>query len=134
MRIERLGQSGGHCDCCGNESRRVWGLVYEDEVATAAYWMHWTVGRLSDHGANLDLVIGPWGDNALADQRVAVSLRHRELSGEAPALMVIDAAGRPSAALAGNALMRADVVGTPLAETVFGLVDAIYQQDGRFFA
>jgi hypothetical protein len=49
--------------------------------------------------------------------------------------MVIDAAERPPAKgeLARSALARTDIVGTPLAAQVFALVDAIYEQDGRFF-
>ena len=135
MRVEQLGESGGHCECCGNESRCVWGMVHDGEAAVAAYWMHWTVGHLFDPGANLDLVVGRWGKAASADQRVAVSLVHREAPGEDPALMVIDAASRPAAqsALAGRSLARSEVVGTPLAEMVFDLVDVIYEQDGRFF-
>jgi hypothetical protein len=54
--------------------------------------------------------------------------------GEDTALMVIDASERPDrSSLAGAALARADVTGKPLAQTVFGLVDVIYEQDDRFF-
>lgn len=132
MRIEPLGQSSGRCDCCGNESQSVWGLVHDGGETVAAYWMHWTLGHLWDLGANLDLLIGRWGD---ADERVAVSLRHRESPTDGPEVMVIDAGARPiaSSSLASAALARADVVGTPFAQTVFGLVDIIYEQDSRFF-
>jgi hypothetical protein len=110
-------------------------MVYDGEPAVAAYWMHWTVGHLSDPGANLDLVFGRWGEAVSADQRVVVSLVHREAPGADPAIMVIDAASRPAAqsTLAGRSLARSEVIGTPLAERVFDLVDAIYEQDGRFF-
>ena len=133
--IETIGESGGHCDCCGNESRCVWGMAYQGETALAAYWMHWTVGHLSEPGANLDLVIGRWGDAATSDDRVLVSLLHRQQPGGGPALMVIDAADRAAAKgeLARTACARAEVVGTPLAAQVFAIVDAIYEQDGRFF-
>ena len=49
--------------------------------------------------------------------------------------MVIDATVRPISRedLAGSALAREDVIGTPLAAQVFSLTDAIYEQDGRFF-
>jgi hypothetical protein len=49
--------------------------------------------------------------------------------------MVIDAQGRPAATgnLAATGLRREDVIGTPLAQQVFSLTDAIYEQDGRFF-
>ena len=133
--IEQMGENSGHCDCCGRESRSVWGMVRDGDAALAAYWMTWTAGHLSEQGANLDLVIGRWGEDASADDRVIVSLLHRQQPDGSPALMVIDAGDRPAAkgGLAGTALARVDVVGTPLAAQVFALVDAIYEQDGRFF-
>ena len=135
FRVEPMGESSGHCDCCGNESRWVWGMVYSDDVASAAYWMHWTVGHLAEPGANLDLVLGRWGDSATADDRVAIALVHRQQPDGSPALMVVDAMARPisNEGLAGSALAREDVIGTPLAAQVFSLTDAIYEQDGRFF-
>jgi hypothetical protein len=135
LTLEKLGETGGHCDCCGRRSRRVWGLLHRDDRTVAAYWMHWTVGHLDDPGANLDLVIGRWGDDATADDRFAVSLVHREQADGTSALMVIDAGGRLSSgeALASTALRRDEVIGTPLAAQVFAFTDAIYEQDGRFF-
>jgi hypothetical protein len=35
--------------------------------------------------------------------------------------------------IAATFLRRPEVIGTPIAEQVFDLVDAIYLQDGRFF-
>ena len=133
--VETMGESGGHCDCCGNDSRSVWGMVHQGEPTVAAYWLHWTVGHLREPGANLDLVIGRWGDDTTADDRFGVALIHREQSDGAPSLMVIDAADRPigDGDLATTALARVEVIGTPIAEQVFALVDAIYEQDGRFF-
>lgn len=133
--VERLGESGGRCDCCGNESRSVWGMVHQGEPTVAAYWLHWTEGHINNPGANLDLVIGRWGDDTTADDRASVSLIHRELPDGKPSLMVINAADRLSeqGSLAGTALAREDVIGTPLAQQVFAIVDAIYEQDGRFF-
>src|SRR3954451_16089112 len=131
--VEKTGESSGHCDCCGNESRCVWGMVHGGDSAIAAYWMNWAVGHLGEPGANLDLVLGRWGDEASGEDRVAISLIHRQQPDGTPALMVIDAAERPvgNSELAVTALARADVVGTPLAAQVFALVDAIYEQDAR---
>ena len=133
--VERMGESSGHCDCCGNESRCVWGMVHDGDNTLAAYWMNWTIGHLSDPGANLDLILGRWGEEVSADDRVLVSLLHREQADGNPALMIIDAAERAGdkGELAGTVLDRADVIGAPLAAQVFALVDAIYEQDGRFF-
>lgn len=135
FQIEQMGEAGGHCECCGNESRRVWGMVHDGNATLAAYWMTWTVAHLTETGANLDLIIGRWGDYTCADDRVLVSMVHREQPDGTPALMVINAGDRPAAKgeLAHTALNRTDVIGTPLAVQVFALVDAIYEQDDRFF-
>ena len=133
--IERLDENHGFCDCCGHESRSVAGLVYEQGGACVAYWMHWTAKHLSDTGANLDLVLGSWGDGTSAEDRYAVSLVHFQQEDGSPALMVIDAQDRPAANgnLAASGLRRDEVIGTSLAEQIFALTDAIYEQDGRFF-
>jgi len=134
--VEATGESSGKCDCCGNESRSVWGFVHEVAGPTvAAYFMHWAAGHLNDEGANLDLVIGPWGDGTTSKERCGVSLLHRDQEHGSPSLMVIDAAGRPigDGTLAATTLGRSDVIGTPLAPQVFSIVDAIYEQDNRFF-
>ena len=92
--IERLDESHGHCDCCGQTSRSVWGLVYAEGDAYAAYWMHWTEGHLADSGANLDLVIGTWGKGTGPEDRVAIAHVHRQQPDGTPALIVIDAQDR----------------------------------------
>jgi hypothetical protein len=133
--VEKLNESSGHCECCGHESRCVWGFVHQDDATVAAYWMRWTVDHLTDHGAHLDLVVGPWGEGASADQRAVISLEHRQQPDGSPALMVIDAKDSPAAKsdLAAAGLSRAEVIGTPLATQVFAMVDAIYLQDDRLF-
>ena len=97
--------------------------------------MRWSVGHLDDTGANLDLILGEWGDETSPKDRFAVALVHRQQPDGTPALMVIDAQDRRIAdgSLAGTALRREDVIGTPLAEQVFAITDAIYLQDERFF-
>ena len=129
--IEYLGQQASRCDCCGTDSHRVWGLVHAPEGTVAAYWIHWTVGHLAVHGANLDLVMGDWGDGTSPADRYAVSMIHRQAPDAAPALMVVDARGYES--LASTALRRDEVLGRPLAAKVFAITDAIYMQDDRFF-
>jgi hypothetical protein len=37
FRVETMGESSGHCDCCGKKSRCVWGFVYNGEVASAQW-------------------------------------------------------------------------------------------------
>lgn len=135
FKIEKMDESRGHCDCCGRDSRSVAGLVYDSGNAAAAYWMHWTDGHLGDPGANLDLVLGEWGEGTSPADRYAIAMVHRQQDDGTPALMVIDAFGRPAVNgnLATIALRRDEVIGTPLAAQVFAIVDAIHKQDDRLF-
>jgi hypothetical protein len=110
-------------------------MVYDRGNAAAAYWMHWTEGHLIDTAANLDLVLGQWGREQRSSASFAVALVHRQQADGTPALMVVDAHGRSAAdgRLANTALRREGMIGTPLSAQVFGLTDAIYEQDDRFF-
>ena len=122
----------GICACCGFASRRVWGWIRQDGDAHAAYFVHWTLGHVAHQGANIDLIMGEWGHGTTAEQRFGVALLYRVLV-TGPAMMVIDAAGRPAfdGSLASRALARAEVIGSPLAKDVFALADAVLDQDKR---
>jgi hypothetical protein len=100
--------------------------VSREGVTVAAYFIGWTIGR-PDHGAAFDLIVGAWGDGAKPETRAAVALDFRVVDGS-PQYMVVDAEGRlpASSHLVGNALARADVIGSPLAAQVFEVVDALY--------
>jgi hypothetical protein len=133
LTIEPSGQKDlGPCACCGNNSRSVWGFVYDADGALAAYFVHWTVGRVAAHSPNFDLIIGRWGEGATRADRAMVALQYQVLD-NGPAFMVIDADGRPSAKseLVGKALSRAEVIDTPFAAKAFAIVDAVLAQDGR---
>jgi len=122
----------GPCSCCGNLSRTITGFVYGDVGAVAAYFVHWTLHQVPRHGANFDIILGRWGEGALPEHRVAISLAFRQTE-SGPAFMVIDASSRPvgSHQLVGTALARTQVVGTPIAKQAFAIVDAIWLQDAR---
>ncbi len=131
--VEPTEESSSYCDCCGNQTRSVWGFVHEGEGTVAAYFVHWTVGKsIEDHPANYDLIYGSWGDGTDAKHRCAISLIHFETDG-VPGVSVIDAKSRAIADsdLISSALGREDVVGTPLAEHVFAIFDAVILQDSR---
>src|SRR5579864_3606023 len=119
-----------NCPCCGNSSRKVWGLVLSESTTVACYYVHWTLGHIKDRGANVDFIIGAWGENASRSDRFAVSLEYRLLD-SGPAFRLIDANQRPVAQsdLVCRAMQRHDVVGQPLAGTVFSFCDAIFSQD-----
>jgi hypothetical protein len=122
----------GTCDCCGRVSRCVWGLAHAEDRPLAAYYVHWTLGHVPDRGANIDLILGEWGEAATSKDRDALALAYR-LMDTGPSMMVIDAQTRPasSSPLVGRALRRDDVIGTASAQEAFAIADAILVQDER---
>ena len=122
----------GPCECCGNNSRCVWGFIHTPHGTLASYFVHWTLKRVPDHGANFDLILGKWGKDATAQDRFLVSLAYRLAEG-GPQFMVVDGHNRPSAKseLVGRVLRRAEVVGQPISKQAFAAVDAILAQDSR---
>ena len=133
IEVEPTEESGGHCDCCGHQTRTVWGHVHEDQGTVASYFMQWTVGAsLERHPANFDLVYGQWGDGSSSSDRCAISLLHFE-NENGPGVMVIDAKDRPIAtsSLVSQALTHDEIIGTDLATHVFAIFDAVITQDKR---
>ena len=122
----------GPCACCGSETRRVWGFVRSPSGTAAAYFVQWAVGRVADHGALFDLILGAWGEGATAANRVLVTLDYR-LTDTGPAFMVIDSVSRPAAKneVVGRALARTEVVGQPVAQQAFAVADAVLAGDAR---
>jgi hypothetical protein len=133
LQVEPTGANDyGPCECCGNNSRCVWGFIHAEDATIASYFVHWTLTRVKDHGAHFDLILGNWGEQATAADRCLVSLAYRLFEG-GPQFMVIDGQDRPSAKseLVGRILRRAEVVGQPIANQAFAAVDAILAQDSR---
>ncbi|MFT4276945.1 MAG: hypothetical protein QM576_11355 [Rhodopseudomonas sp.] len=123
-------QVSGHCDCCGQISRRVSGTI-ETADAVVAYQVWWTVGHIAEHGAEIDLICGRWGDGTSASDRFVVRLHHF-IAATGPAVMVQDARLADGLdRLAARALRRDEIIGTPRAEEVFAFYDAIALQDTR---
>ena len=122
----------GRCDCCGDVTRRAWGFLHAGETTEAAYLVEWTAGKIGEHGAYVDLVVGRWGDDSPAADRVAVSLEFRHTD-TGPSFSVIDSANREvsRSELVGRAMKRDEVIGTPLAQRVFDMVDVVWTQDDR---
>ena len=131
--VEPTGQKDfGPCECCGGISRTVWGLVHEGRRSLASYFVQWKVGQVLRHGANFDLILGKWGEGTGSDDRVAVALRFRRTD-KGPSFMVVDATVRPTARgdLAGTALVRDQVVGSPWEQEAYDVVDAVWLKDER---
>jgi hypothetical protein len=133
LTLEPNGESNfGRCECCGGYSRSVNGFIHQGEVTRAAYLVHWTKG-VSEHPANFDLILGPWGEGADITKRLAISLIYRN-DAEEHAFTVIGAKGRPhdTPEMVGRALSRAELLGSSdLREWVFTLVDFILFRDSR---
>lgn len=121
----------GPCPDCGQQTKRVWGYVYRDDAAIAAYCVEWTPSH-QERNAMFDLIIGKWGDSAGAADRKAVSVAYRVLQ-TGPSFMVQDASMRRigSSSLVSEALSRTDVVGKQVASEVFAICDLIYLADPR---
>jgi hypothetical protein len=127
-------RDGGPCPCCGEPTELVWGYVNDETTGPlCVYYVQWTPGPAA-HDAHFDLIVGPWGEGTRAADRYGVSLVYRR---EAASLTVVDAAARSFAQhqrLFGRALAREALLGTPLAATVYQLLDAIWQGDARLGA
>lgn len=131
--VDPTEENSAFCDCCGQQSRTVWGYVHGTQGTIASYFVQWTVGQtLEDHHANFDLIYGMWGEGASAKDRCAISLVHFA-DENGPGVCVIDANGRPVATseLVSKAMRRDDVVGTTLAQDVFAIFDAVLLGDKR---
>jgi hypothetical protein len=121
----------GPCDCCGKLTNRVWGYVYRDSAAMAAYFVEWTPGH-AYRSAAFDLILGKWGNDTSASHRqlAALDFRHIETG---PSFMVVDAANRTisTSPLISHTLRRDEVLGKPIASEIFKIVDTIYLNDPR---
>lgn len=124
LTVEPSGESGGHCDCCGTATRRIWGWVHYSEGTLAAYFVGWTEGK-PDHGVAVDLALGFWGDTTTPEDRYAVALDYRH---GANTFTIVDATDRvaDNPQLVSSALVRDAIVDTPLGQQVFAIAEAIF--------
>jgi len=131
VRANFWNESTGHCDCCGKQSRTIWGDLADSFGAKAVYFVQWTVDE-PKHMPNFDMVIGPWGDGTSPTDRVLVSLLYQPRPGGG-AFIITNGKGRRAddRSLCARALDRADVAGTPLANQVFSLVDSLWLTEPR---
>jgi hypothetical protein len=129
VEIEVGKESGGVCDCCGNETRTIWGYARDDGEPRAAYYVQWTRGA-PQHWANFDFLIGTWGVKGVHDRRLVAWVYNPEVE----SFMLTDAAQRPTASssLCAQALSRAEVLADEeLLATARRLLDAVWLQDPR---
>lgn len=118
------------CECCGKTIRGVSGWIEDSDQTLAAYLIHWTQSS-EEHDANFDLIFGKWGDQATPSDRSVASFVYRPCENS---FMAIDSCTRPAGKanhLACFPLARNEIVDTPLAPYLHGLLDAIWHQDPR---
>lgn len=127
--IEMDKQRTSHCSCCGNLTRTVWGFIYKDGDAFAIYYVIWTMAHIAEHGATFQLVLGDYKEGSRAEKRSLAELLYRP--GESGGFMVVDAVADPTSTLYKQGIPRNAIIGTPLAQICFDLVDAIWLQDTR---
>jgi hypothetical protein len=130
LRVELGGDSGGHCECCGNETRTIWGYVHSGDQAIASYFLQWT-RRMPQHLPNLDFLIRPLGQQQTSPDWQLVSWVFNPVGG---GFMAIDSAARPAAKspLCNRALTRDEVITNgDLMELTTGLIDAVWLGDPR---
>jgi hypothetical protein len=124
-------ESTGHCDCCGKQSKTIWGDLADSTGTKAIYFVQWTVNEPL-HRPNIDLVVGPWGEGTAPIDRMLVSLLYQPRPGGG-SFMVVSGKGRRAddRSLCGRALERAEVIDTPLANEMFLLVDSLWLTEPR---
>jgi len=126
--IEPAGEAGGICDCCGGETRRIWGNIVDGDDVQAVYFVTWTRQHL-DHGARVDLILGSWCDGSTSFDRQHVLLEFRVID-DRPQFMICDA-DEAMALLAAQPRMRSQLVETAMADMAFQCVDTIWLKDPR---
>jgi hypothetical protein len=127
----RWNESNGTCDCCGGTSKTIRGDLSIDDHALAVYYVSWTTGA-PEHKPRIDFVVGAWGEGTDPAQRVLISLLFRPAS-DGGSFMVVDADDKLATyrKVCGRAMRRAEVLGTPLGQEIFALVDALWASDPR---
>lgn len=133
LRVEPAGESWPTvCDCCGNETRTVWGYVYKLNVPLAAYYVQWTSNN-KEHYPNFDFLVGTWGDDSVRDKKL-ISFVYNATPKDGGSFMAIDSSGRPAARsdLCSVALNRDDIVNNvDLMGVATNMIDAVWVGDPR---
>lgn len=134
VRANFWNESTGYCDCCGQQSKTIWGDLGDTSGTKTLYFVQWTIGK-PEHLPCFDLVLGSWEDGTSSSDRFLVSLLYQPRSGGG-SFMVVSGIGRPAddRSICGRVLERAEVVDTELATTVFSLVDSLWLSEPRIEA
>jgi len=127
--VEPDGESGGTCECCGKETRTIWGYLSADQQTIAAYFVQWTRHN-PEHYPNIDFLIGTWGDGAPDDRKLVAWQFNPALN----SFRLIDSASRPAAqsTLCNASLTRDQILAdSEFKELTTLLLDAVWLDDPR---
>ena len=132
MRIELGNESSPNiCECCGNETKTVYGYAYQNDIPLAAYYVQWTCSR-ADHPPNFDFLIGTWGNDGVHDKVLVSWIYQSNLKGGC--FMVVDSHSRPAASssLCAKPLSRDEVINNSgLMGVCAEMLDKIWLDDPR---
>jgi hypothetical protein len=105
------------------------GFISDATQSLAAYIIAYTNGN-PEHGAEFTFMVGKWGEGAMAQDRFVIVLHHFPERGF---MIDSDIAEKKSnmRELASNFLSREDIIGSDFADSLFGMVDAVYMKDSR---
>ena len=119
------------CQCCGNETRRVYGFVFQDSNAYAVYFAAWTVGHV-ETGVAIAICLGDWGEDSSPTGRYCVSLMCRATDDQFQ-FTVIDPTQSPWAdiTLVGKRLRREEALAHPEAGEFFHIAEHVISDDPR---
>ncbi len=129
LQVKPAGESSGYCECCGNETRTIWGYIYDCERPVACYFVQWTRGQPT-HFPNFDFLIGTLADENAPDGRLVSWVYNPS----AESFMAIDSGSRPAAKspLCARALTREQVTSNAgEMETATSFIDAVLVGDLR---
>lgn len=133
LEVEPTSESvSGKCDCCGSLTRTIFGYVhYRDAATVSAYCVRWTVGN-PDHDPWFLFSLGPWGEGTSAANRCSIAAVFGSRDDQ-PSFMIVDAEKLEwrDESLVGRRLKREEVIGQPVAKSVFRLLDAVWLGDPR---
>jgi hypothetical protein len=115
----------GACRCCGTDTACTRGVVVKDRGQVARYLIKWTVGFLS-HGMSWLISLPNPASGGEVSVSLGYSFEHNAFMVRQPGDYCWEAGDLVGF---GELLDRDRVIGTPLAEQVFAIVDDIWLSD-----
>ena len=119
----------GPCECCGGRTTSLTRFVHKDGDAYAIYYAQFSNNH-PEHSVLATVSLGPWGEGAVPEQRVAFALELRSSQSQYE-VAVIDADRSPwrEAKIIGRTLNRDEALKHPMLAEVFHITDHMVLED-----